>query len=115
MIKKKRKNTLGPTSRDPKKDRTFRLLAVSLESAGFTVRREKLKSGPGWRAFSGWCRHQNNDLVFVDSRMPQDDQIEFLVEAHLVRNIVISPDQAQDLPEPIVARLTAQSMEAPAA
>ena len=47
--------------------------------------------------------------------MPQDDQIEFLVEAHLVRNIVISPDQAQDLPEPIVARLTAQSMEAPAA
>ena len=64
--------------KDPEKESCFRELVDKLESAGFTVRREKLRQGPGWKVLSGTCRALNQKLIFVDPRMPQDDQILFL-------------------------------------
>jgi hypothetical protein len=64
--------------RDPKKDAIFRDLSVELCQAGYEVRREKLKRGNGWKVVSGSCRALENNLIFVDQRLTQDEQIDFL-------------------------------------
>ena len=65
-------------TRDPKKDAVFRDLSLELGQAGYEVRREKLKRGHGWKVVSGSCRALENNLIFVDQRLSQDEQIEFL-------------------------------------
>jgi len=65
-------------AKDPKKETLFKSLCAKFEAAGLTVRREKLKQGPGWKVVSGACRANNQRLVFVDPRLAQDDQILFL-------------------------------------
>ena len=62
----------------PEKERVFKGLAGKLEVAGFIVRREELKRGPGWRVMSGSCRAEASKFIFVDSRLSPDDQIAFL-------------------------------------
>ena len=64
--------------KDPKKESIFRELTSAFERAGFIVRREKLKAGPGWKVISGSCRALESKFIFVDPRLPQDDQLLFL-------------------------------------
>ena len=66
------------TSKDPKKEAVFDNLREQLEEAGFQVRREQLKRGPGWKVLSGSCVAKGERLLFVDRRMSQDEQIAFL-------------------------------------
>jgi hypothetical protein len=73
-----RSKKVGPAARDPKKDSIFRQLVAAFAKKGVTVRREKLKAGPGWKAVSGSCRALDAKYLFVDPRMPQDDQILFV-------------------------------------
>lgn len=72
-VKKKKKS-----SKDSKKESVYRGLAAQLSESGFKVRREKLKQGFGWKVMSGQCVMESERLIFVDSRMTQDDQIAFL-------------------------------------
>lgn len=65
-------------AKDPKKECLFKELSGVFKEAGVLVRREKLKTGPGWKVISGACRVENQSMVFVDPRLPQDDQILFL-------------------------------------
>lgn len=65
-------------TRDPQKESLFNKLSGILAAAGYTVRREELKRGLGWRATSGSCRALDRRLVFVDRRLSQDEQIAFL-------------------------------------
>jgi len=64
--------------RDPKKECKFKELISSLADLGFQVRREKLKQGFGWKVMSGECVLEEKNVIFVDSRLTQDEQIEFL-------------------------------------
>lgn len=77
MIKKKR-NRKKSLHKDPAKEREIKDLIVQVETLGFQVRREELKRGLGWRAQSGACRIEKTQYIFVDRRMSQDDQIDFL-------------------------------------
>ena len=72
-VKKKKKS-----SKDPKKESVYKGLVAELVEHGYTVRREKLKQGFGWKVMSGQCELSSEKLIFVDSRMTQDDQIAFL-------------------------------------
>lgn len=74
MAGKKRKSVV----RDQKKESVYKGLALELAEHGYTVRREKLKQGFGWKVMSGQCTLESESLIFVDSRMTQDDQIAFL-------------------------------------
>lgn len=65
-------------ARDPKKESEFAALVEVLKSAGFEVRRESLKRGPGWKVVSGSCVAKGQSLIFVDRRLSQEDQIAFL-------------------------------------
>ena len=106
---KNRKNSKG-LIRDPEKENILRDLSVLLESAGYEVRREKLKRGPGWKVLSGSCRAvtknaSEKSLVFVDRQLPQDDQISFLIgRVTEVKNKLATQSLAQ-LPEKIRAQI----------
>lgn len=64
--------------RDPEKEKLYKELCQQLVSQGFTIRREKLKQGYGWKVVSGACEALGQRLIFIDQRMTQDDQISFL-------------------------------------
>jgi hypothetical protein len=78
--KKKSKAPSLALTKDPKKEGILKALAGIIEKAGVEVRREELKRGPGWRATSGFCRHNQSPVIFVDRILPQDDQINFLLD-----------------------------------
>ena len=78
-------------AKDPKKEAVFKGLAAQLQAAGYFVRREKLKAGPGWKVISGACRAQDKNFIFIDPKLTQEDQILFLqakIKEHNVPPIV---------------------------
>lgn len=87
------------------KEGVLKELANILNSSGFRVRREKLKQGHGWRAVSGTCRVLADKLIFLDRRLPQDEQIEFLVDRISASGIVVSNECRGVLPESIFNRV----------
>ena len=64
--------------RDLEKERKFKQLVALLGVHGYSVRREKLKQGHGWKVVSGACTAHGQKMIFVDQRMTQDDQLIFL-------------------------------------
>jgi hypothetical protein len=78
---KKKKNLV---KKDFAKERSFKALVATFALAGVEVRREKLKRGLGWRVQSGACRlevgTEEKRIIFVDQRLSQDDQLNFLRE-----------------------------------
>ena len=100
--KKKPKRT-----RDVKKDRIFNSLKLIITKAGYEVRREQLKRGPGWKVISGECQAKGSNLIFVDSRMSQDDQIKFLLNKMVTSGIKPDAEELQELPENIQEHFTA--------
>jgi hypothetical protein len=76
--KKRPRRTNDREKRDTKKEHRFKELSGELSQRGYTVRREELKRGLGWRVSSGACRVDQDKLVFVDRRLTQDDQLAFL-------------------------------------
>ncbi len=77
-MKKSSRTTNAPLIRDPKKELLIKGLTQQLAASGYTVRREKLRQGPGWRAVSGSCLVRGSRTIFLDSKLPQDEQIVFL-------------------------------------
>jgi hypothetical protein len=76
ILRKRTRKSMRP--KDSKKEATIRNLIEKLNEHGHSVRREELKRGLGWRVQSGICRADKDRLIFVDTRLTQDDQIEFL-------------------------------------
>lgn len=94
-IIKKKKNT---SKRNPKKESIFKGLAEVLNQNGYKVRREKLKTGHGWRVVSGKCKHEETSYIFVDSVLGADEQIEFLAEKIKEFGMPIPPELVKELP-----------------
>ena len=70
---------LNQEQRTKEKESLIKGLAAVMKEHGLTVRREKLRSGPGWKVVSGSCRVKDERLVFVDPRLSLEEQILFLV------------------------------------
>ena len=73
-----KKTKSGPSVKDVEKENSIKELSRQLEAAGYRVRREKLKQGPGWKTMSGTCRLAVEKLIFVDRKNPIEDQLLFL-------------------------------------
>lgn len=73
VIKKLAKKTF-----DSKKEANIRGLISEIEALGVQVRREELKRGLGFRVMSGRCRAFDKSMIFLDRRLSQDEQIDFL-------------------------------------
>ncbi len=56
----------------------IKTMCQSLSAMGITVRREKLARGQSFRVRSGNCVFSGDNLVFVDRRLPLEQQISVL-------------------------------------
>ena len=97
-ILKKKKKTTKPKE-DPKKEGIIKDLSVLFGENGFKVRREKLQQGLGWKAVSGSCRLNEENLIFLDRRLEQDDQIVFLLTKIKEKNLNIPSDLVANVPD----------------
>jgi len=88
--KKKKISTYNPQS-----DKIINELANVLTNAGYEVRREKLKQGYGWKVLSGACQLEQKELIFVDRKLPQEEQISFLIGKMLALQV---PVKRSDIP-----------------
>jgi len=68
---------------DAKKENIIKNLRSKIQEKGIKVRREALKQGYGWKATSGSCYVKESSVVFLDSKLLQDDQINFLEQVVL--------------------------------
>ena len=102
---KQAKKPHSPT-RDEKKEAIFRELSQILAESGHTVRREQLKQGHGWKVVSGVCRADQASMIFVDRRMPQDDQIAFLSSRISSLKLSISKEHLIKLPEMVIGLIS---------
>lgn len=78
ILKAKKKKRAARPSWSKDQEFRYRELIDKLAALGFTVRREELKRGHCWKALSGSCRSIDRNLVFVDSRLNPQDQVNFL-------------------------------------
>lgn len=93
------------------KENLLKELASILNSSGFRVRRERLKQGHGWRAVSGACRVLQDKLIFIDRRLPHDEQIEFLVDRIAENRIQVPSERMGALPSAIARRFSGDVVE----
>ena len=97
-ILKKKKKSIKPKD-DPKKEEINKGLSAFFSDNGFRVRRERLGQGLGWKAVSGLCRVNDENLIFLDRRLEQDDQILFLITKIKEKNLNISSDLLSNVPD----------------
>ncbi|MCO6432592.1 MAG: hypothetical protein J5J00_17200 [Deltaproteobacteria bacterium] len=64
---------------DSGKESIIKELSLLMTRMGYSVRRERLKQGHGWKVLSGVCRANDNRYIFVDRKLTQSDQISFLL------------------------------------
>lgn len=108
----KRTKSRHSLTRDPEKESILRALSAVFEEAGYVVRREHLKRGPGWRVVSGTCRAADagstlRTLVFVDRALPQDEQITFLLQRMAELQIHVDPARFEAFPDRIREQMVA--------
>ncbi|RMG43368.1 MAG: hypothetical protein D6719_03970 [Candidatus Dadabacteria bacterium] len=101
----KKKVKTARYKRDPKKEALLKELSQIITDAGYTVRREKLKQGHGWRVLSGCCRAEENRMIFVDRRLSLDDQLAFLVSRITALNIQVDLSRLKKFPTALVGHL----------
>lgn len=94
------------------KESLLRDLSGILSSSGYSVRREKLKQGHGWRAVSGSCRVLGDKMVFLDRRLPADEQIDFLIDRITTFGIQVPQEKASTFPPSIAQRVGVSLPEA---
>ncbi len=87
MVRKKKKKS----SYCSKKEQILNELCSTFQESGYVIRREKLYSGANWKALSGKCRLEEQNLILVDRSIPQDEQIAFLVGEALQLNLPLDP------------------------
>lgn len=100
-----RKKRKSAAKRDMKKESIFKHLTKLLGDYGYTVRREALKQGHGWRVLSGSCVAAEQDMIFVDKRLSQDEQISFLVTKIVSLGLQPTAEQLAHLPEKITNQI----------
>ena len=95
IIKNKPKRRTLPV--DSKKENIIKELGGLLETRGFLVRREHLKQGIGFKVMSGTCRANDRRLILLDRRLPQNEQISFLVGRLITQESIPSSEEVSAL------------------
>lgn len=107
MKKKNLRKPIRKNAWDPHKDSIFKQLGEIVRAHGVIVRREDLKQGHGWKVMSGICRLEQERIIFVDRKLPQDEQITFLIQRMSAAGITPTPEQISTLPQKIQETLQA--------
>ena len=81
-------------SKDPAE---FKHLTRVLAKRGITVRREKLCRDTSFRVKSGKCLFSGEDIIFVDQRLPDNQQVAVLVDHLVSAKLELGNDELIDL------------------
>ncbi len=76
----------------------LRAVERMLKRRGINVRRENLSRGNAFRVRSGDCVLEGDKLLFVDKRLPPEQQLGLLVEYLTDSNISFTADELKVLP-----------------
>lgn len=94
------------TQKEKEQERQVRRLSSLFIERGIQVRREKLSRGSAFRVKSGDCVMGGDDYIFVDKRLPVDQQYSVLLDRLLDiqdkltdSDLELLPDSARQLLE----------------
>ena len=98
------KPVIKKSGRDYELEAQLRRVESMFERRGVVVRREKLSAGHAFKVKSGDCYFSGENLIFVDRRLPIEQQLsvllEYLVEAefHLDETeLALLPEHARGM------------------
>jgi len=84
----------------------LKILCNVLKSNGITVRRENLVRGSAYKVKSGDCLLKEDKILFLDKRLPADQQLGLLVDYIIENKFQIKPEELDNLSKPIKQMLT---------
>ncbi len=82
-------------------DRQLRILGKILEARGISVRREKLSRGPAFRVKSGECIYTGKPHLFVDRRLPSEQQISLILDFFQECSLTLEDAELEQLSDKI--------------
>jgi hypothetical protein len=86
-------------------DRQLRILGKILEGRGISVRREKLSRGPAFRVKSGECIYTGKPHLFVDRRLPSEQQISLILDFFQECEISLEESEVEELSDKVRRQL----------
>ena len=95
-------------------ERQLRVISGIFERLGIVVRREKLASGPSFRVKSGNCLFGGKPVVFVDRRLPAEQQQSVLADYLVELGAEITTEEMQLLPDSLRTLVKRRMSLAPA-
>ncbi|MDR2337731.1 MAG: hypothetical protein LBE20_03665 [Deltaproteobacteria bacterium] len=82
-------------------EKIFKIITKILKNHELEVRREKLARGDSFRVKSGDCNFRNKKIVFIDARLPIDQQVSALVDYLVLAKIQFNTNELDELPQNI--------------
>lgn len=87
------------TNKEKEEERQVKALSQIFESRGVKVRRENLSRGPSFRVRSGDCLLTGERVVFLDKRLPSDQQINVLIDQLSAHEIELNETELAEFPK----------------
>ncbi len=88
---------MAKTKKELEVEREIRNIGKLIESKGIKVRREKLSRGRNFKVRSGNCVLTGSDHIFIDRRLPQEQQMMLMLDVLNQESIEISSEEASVL------------------
>jgi hypothetical protein len=80
-------------------EKIFKIMTKILKNHELEVRCEKLARGDSFRVKSGDCNFKNKKIVFIDARLPIDQQVSVLVDYLVAAKIQFNSNELDELPQ----------------
>ncbi len=85
------------SNQEKRDEQQIRLLQKIFRKHGIDVRRENLSRGPSFRVKSGGCLLTGEPIIFLDRRLPPDQQLGTLLDHLLAAGLTISDEDRDSL------------------
>ena len=82
----------------PDDETTVKSIVKFLKKHGFDVRREKLARGDSFRVKSGECNFKDKKLLFIDTRLPAEQQMSILTDYLVTSGVKFTEEELAILP-----------------
>lgn len=87
------------SAQEKRDEQLIRRLQKVFRNHGITVRRENLSRGPSFRVRSGDCVLTGERFVFVDRRLPPEEQLSTLLDQLVSFGLELSEEELETIPQ----------------
>ncbi len=89
------------SKKDQEIENQLKTLSGVFENRGISIRREKLSRGSAFRVKSGNCLLSGDKVIFIDRRMPIDQQLSVMFDYIVELKIQPTEEELENLPTKI--------------